>query len=179
MVNIAVGDPFPAASLQDVDGAMVEFPAAFANAPATIVFLYRGRWWPWCRAQVTSFVYEAPRFTSENIQVLGISSEPPEEGRKLRERVTRDCEEDRPQIPLDPYPLRLLCDPEGKVIRALDAANEEHWSGFIAFPVTIVVDPGGIVRWLYVSKSAADRPSPVALSQTAAAIAQGERPRAG
>jgi hypothetical protein len=44
MVNIAVGDPFPAASLQDVDGAMVEFPAAFANAPATIVFLYRGRW---------------------------------------------------------------------------------------------------------------------------------------
>ncbi len=44
MVSIAVGDPFPAASLMDIDGDAVGFPAVFANAPATVVFLSRGRW---------------------------------------------------------------------------------------------------------------------------------------
>ncbi len=44
MVTIAVGDRFPAATLEDVDGAAVDFPAVFGKAPATVVFLYRGRW---------------------------------------------------------------------------------------------------------------------------------------
>jgi hypothetical protein len=44
MVGIAVGDPFPTATLQDVDGAPVGFPAVFAGAPVTVVFFYRGRW---------------------------------------------------------------------------------------------------------------------------------------
>ena len=44
MVDIAVGDPFPSATLLDIDDVPVEFPTIFAAAPATIVFLYRGRW---------------------------------------------------------------------------------------------------------------------------------------
>jgi peroxiredoxin len=44
MTKLNVGDEFPAASLQDIDGATVDFPAAFAQAPATVVFFYRGRW---------------------------------------------------------------------------------------------------------------------------------------
>jgi hypothetical protein len=44
MVTLAVGDRFPAATLQDIDGAAVDFPAVFAQAPATVVFFYRGRW---------------------------------------------------------------------------------------------------------------------------------------
>ncbi len=121
-------------------------------------------------------MYEAPRFTVENVQILGVSTDSPEEGRKLRDRVTRDCEEDRPHIPLDPYPLRLISDPEGKLIRPIGAANDEHWSGFIAYPVTLIVDSDGIVRWLYASESASDRPSPLALAKTAGEIAKGRQP---
>jgi hypothetical protein len=40
------------------------------------------------------------------VQILYISVEPAEEGKKLLERVARDCQEDRPHIPLDPYPVR-------------------------------------------------------------------------
>jgi peroxiredoxin len=87
--------------------------------------------------------------------------------------VTRDTEEDRPHIPLDPYPLRLLSDPEGKLIRPVGTANDEHWSGFISNPLTVIVDPGGTVRWMYASESASDRPGPLNLVKTAAAIAQG------
>ena len=127
---------------------------------------------------MTAFVYEAERYVPEKVQILGVSVEPAEEGRKLRERVTRDCQEDRPHIPLDPYPLRLLVDPDAKLIRAVGAENEGHWAGLIAAPVTYVVDSSGKVRWAYVSASAADRPSPIALAKAAVGVARGEEPPA-
>ncbi len=127
---------------------------------------------------MTAFVYEAERYVPEKVQILGVSVEPAEEGRKLRERVTRDCQEDRPHIPLDPYPLRLLVDPDAKLIRAVGAENEGHWAGLIAAPITYVMDRTGKVRWAYVSASAADRPSPVALAKAAVAVARAEEPPA-
>ncbi|TMB68742.1 MAG: peroxiredoxin family protein [Deltaproteobacteria bacterium] len=125
---------------------------------------------------MTAFVYESERYVPEKIQVLGVSVEPAEEGRKLRECVTRDCQEDRPHISLDPYPLRLLIDPDAKLIRAIGAENEGHWAGLIASPVTYIVNRSGEIRWAYVSASAADRPSPVALAKSAVAVARGEAP---
>jgi len=50
---------------------------------------------------VTAFVYEWERYLEGKVQILGISIDPPEEGKKLLERVTRDCQEDRPQILAD------------------------------------------------------------------------------
>jgi len=44
MAKLKVGDPFPRASLKDIDGVAVDFPAVFRAAPATVVFFYRGRW---------------------------------------------------------------------------------------------------------------------------------------
>ena len=44
MAKLKVGEQFPAAILDDIDGTAVEFPAIFAKAPATVVFFYRGRW---------------------------------------------------------------------------------------------------------------------------------------
>lgn len=44
MAKLTVGDIFPSAALKDIDGVNVNFPAIFKNAPATVVFFYRGRW---------------------------------------------------------------------------------------------------------------------------------------
>jgi len=44
MAKPKVGDHFPTVTLQDLDGETVEFPAVFSQAPATVVFFYRGRW---------------------------------------------------------------------------------------------------------------------------------------
>ncbi|MEO6165013.1 MAG: hypothetical protein ABIP88_12855 [Candidatus Binatia bacterium] len=44
MAKLTVGDQFPLASLNDIHGAAVDFPAVFKNAPATVLFFYRGRW---------------------------------------------------------------------------------------------------------------------------------------
>ena len=127
---------------------------------------------------MTAFVYESERYVEGKVQILGVSVEPPEEGKKLLDRVTRDCQEDRPHIKLDPYPLRLLTDPDAKLIRAVGAENEGHWAGLIAAPITYVVDRDGKIRWAYVSASAADRPSPVALAKAACAVAAGNEPPA-
>jgi len=127
---------------------------------------------------VTAFVYESERYVAEKVQILGISVEAPEEGKKLIDRATRDCQEDRPHIKLDPYPVRLFTDPNAELIRGCGIANEVHWAGTIAAPATLVVDPTGKVRWAYISNSASDRPSPVALARVAAAVARGQEPPA-
>ena len=44
MAKLQIGDSFPSAKLTDIDGATVEFPGVFSQAPATVVFFYRGRW---------------------------------------------------------------------------------------------------------------------------------------
>jgi len=44
MAKLTVGDQFPAATLNDINGLAVNFPAVFKNPPATVVFFYRGRW---------------------------------------------------------------------------------------------------------------------------------------
>ena len=44
MTILSVGSSFPIARLEDTNGEAVEFPAVFANAPATVIFFYRGRW---------------------------------------------------------------------------------------------------------------------------------------
>ena len=127
---------------------------------------------------MTAFVYESERYAEGNVQILGVIVEPPEEGKKFLDRVTRDCQEDRPHIKLDPYPVRLLTDPEAKLIRAVGAAKEGHWVGLTAAPITYVIDPAGKVKWAYVSENAADRPSPVALAKAACSIASGKEPPA-
>lgn len=44
MSALAIGEKFPTARLNDIDGETVEFPKVFGQAPATVVFFYRGCW---------------------------------------------------------------------------------------------------------------------------------------
>jgi len=41
---IDIGARFPAAVLSDIDGQAIKFPAVLKEAPASIVFFYRGQW---------------------------------------------------------------------------------------------------------------------------------------
>jgi len=44
MALLDIGAKFPAASLKDIDDNPVEFPSVLMEAPASIVFFYRGQW---------------------------------------------------------------------------------------------------------------------------------------
>jgi len=44
MSTLVIGDEFPGAILQDTNRETVELPNVFSQAPATVIFFYRGRW---------------------------------------------------------------------------------------------------------------------------------------
>ena len=44
MALLDIGAKFPEAILKDIDGNPVEFPSVLKQAPASIVFFYRGQW---------------------------------------------------------------------------------------------------------------------------------------
>ena len=40
MAKLKIGDQFPSATLKDIDGETMEFPAVFGTAPATVIYAY-------------------------------------------------------------------------------------------------------------------------------------------
>jgi hypothetical protein len=44
MAILDVDAGFPEATLKDIDGDLIEFPSVLKEAPASIVFFYRGQW---------------------------------------------------------------------------------------------------------------------------------------
>ena len=124
---------------------------------------------------MTAFVYEAEKYRPEGMQILGISVQGPDEGVKLRDRVIEDSREDRPGMSLNPFPVRFICDSAGELIRKAGAVRESEKRGFIARPMSIIVDRKGIVRWMYPGDgSPADRPGPTRLAKIAVAVCQGK-----
>ncbi len=120
---------------------------------------------------MTAFVYEAEKYRPEGIQILGISVQDPDEGKKLRDRVIEDSREDRPGMSVDPFPVRLISDTAGDLIRKAGAVRESDKRGFIARPMSIIVDREGILRWMYTGDgSPADRPGPTRLANVAVAV---------
>ena len=124
---------------------------------------------------MTAFVYKAEQYRPEGIPILGISVQSAEEGKKLRERVLEDSLVDRPGMPLSPFPVRLFCDPTGELIRKAGAARESDKRGFIARPMSMVVNRAGEIQWLYTGDgSPADRPGPSRIAKVAVAVSHGK-----
>ena len=123
---------------------------------------------------MTAFVYDFEKFSCNGVQIIGISAQPAEEGIKLRQRVIEDSSEDRPGMPLSPFPVRLVCDPERDLIQKAGAGRDGK-RGFIARPMSSVVDRSGIVRWLYLGDgSPSDRLGPAKHAAVAEAVSQGK-----
>lgn len=124
---------------------------------------------------MTAFAYEAEQYRPEGIPILGISVQSAEEGKKLRERVIEDSLEDRPGMPLSPFPVRLICDPTGELIRKAGAVRESDKRGFIARPLSMVINRAGKIQWLYTGDgSPADRPGPSRIAKVAVAVNHGK-----
>ena len=124
---------------------------------------------------MTAFVYEAEQYRPEGIQILGISVQSAEEGKKLRDRVIEDSLEDRPGMSMSPFPVRFICDPTGELIRKAGAVRESDKRGFIARPMSMVLNRAGEIQWLYTGDgSPADRPGPSRIAKVAVAVCHGK-----
>ena len=69
-------------------------------------------------------------------------------------------------------PFPLLADPDGEVICRYGVWDEE---GLIARPAIFVIDPGSVVRYVYVGEDFADRPGDDEVYAALTATGEGER----
>ena len=81
----------------------------------------------------------------ENIEIIAVSSDTPEQCSELRNRL---------ELPFTPY-----ADPECEAIRALGIYHEDEPKGrHIARPSVYVLDAEHRIRYRYVGESSRDRP---------------------
>lgn len=134
------------------------------------VFLvfYRGGWCPLCNLQLLRLSSSYEHFEEADIELLAISNEEIEKGRKVIKRIG------------PPYPL--LQDFDGEVLRQFGLVVEQRdlfsvlvrKEGF-AHPGVVLIGKDRVIEWSYRGKNYRDRPSPsqmlTAAEQTSTAAA--------
>jgi peroxiredoxin len=111
-----------------------------------VLVLYRGYWCNACQEQLAELKADFLKFSALHATLAAISVDSLEDSADLNRQWN--------------FPFPLLSDPELKVI---DAYGVRHVGGHgihdIARPTVLIIDPRRIVRFKYVGKNAADRPT--------------------
>ncbi|MBI4164966.1 MAG: peroxiredoxin family protein [Acidobacteria bacterium] len=84
--------------------------------------------------ELGEFVKHQDEFKALGVQILGISVDPPEKGREVAAKVKT------------PFPI--LSDEKGLVMDLYGTRNPE-WDGFLNVPTLVLIDRGGIIRWIH------------------------------
>lgn len=151
---IAVGDALPDAHLVTAAGGAVTLIDALDGRPAVIVF-YRGAWCPYCNITLRAYQQDLlPALRERGVDLVAISPQTPEGSTT--------------SIGNGELEFTVLSDPATTLIRALGIATEPSAAaqaahtdlGFavadfnadatpaIPYPTVLVVDGGGIVRFV-------------------------------
>ena len=101
-----------------------------------------------CNSELRSFQQRLPEFNARGLRVVAISSESPEVNRPHREQLG--------------FTFPILSDEKAEVIRRYDLlhAGAGPEGADIARPAEFLIDSGGIVRWVNLTRSAAVRARP-------------------
>jgi peroxiredoxin len=132
---VAVGRPFPAFASKLADGeAFTE--ANLAGTQGTAMVFYRGQWCPVCMIELAQLEKRHEDFARRGVRVLVVSMDSQE-----------DADKTKAQFPH----LTVVADTERKLIAAAGVLHEKANpdGGDSAAPTTILIDRGGIVRWLF------------------------------
>lgn len=149
-----IGKKAPEFILKNVFGKDTKLSDLTKNGFATLIF-YRGSWCPKCNLQLAAFEQDYEKFRKLNSELVGISTDAPEEAKKTLEEANNT------------FPL--LLDPASKVIESYDIKVEKRELIDIpakmynkkdyAMPSIFIVDKEGILRYKYVGTSYRDRPT--------------------
>jgi peroxiredoxin len=170
--RLFVGQKIPDLAFLDSQGKGIRLYPLLQNASKTVLVFYQGYWSSECQRQFADLRERFPDFKRQGAQIIGVSGDDPwrteEFGRKIEKEHLVGAGEGQP-IEL---PFLLLSDSSRAVIRKLGIAEEQK-SGtssqkggpqsnpvhnWVARPTTILLDMKGTIRWVYIGKSAKDRP---------------------
>ncbi|MDB5083090.1 MAG: resA 1 [Chloroflexi bacterium] len=140
--GLTLGTLAPAWQLAGLDDKLVSLDQ-FQGQPVLLIFL-RGTWCPNCRKQMETVRNEWSR-VAPLARVIAIVSQA---GPEVSDYLSRN-----------PMPFPLLPDPNRDVIKLYGVYQRLGLDGFrVAYPTTMIIDQGGIVRYSYVGGSQFDRP---------------------
>ncbi len=140
--GLTIGQSAPRWQLAGLDDKLVSLDQ-FQGQPVLLIFL-RGTWCPNCRKQMETVRSEWAR-VAPLARVVAIVSQPAPE---ISDYLSRN-----------PMPFSLLSDPNREVIKQYGVYQRLSLDGFrIAYPSTMIIDRGGVVRYSYVGGSQFDRP---------------------
>jgi peroxiredoxin len=173
--NAAPGDQMPDGNLLDVDGRPTTLAAALSSRPGVIVF-YRGGWCPYCNIALRTYQARlVPALAERGIPLIAISPQTPDGSLSTRE--TKELT------------FAVLSDPGNQIARQLgiltaptDGARaaqlqlgldltqvNAHGTTTLPMPTVIIVDSGGVIRWIDIHRDYTTRTEPDEVLQ---AIAQ-------
>lgn len=148
------GERFPAFELRTCR----DRPCTLDPRSAIVIF-YRGHWCGHCRSQLAQLAQEIDTFRALGVRLIAISADDFVGANDM-------CNDTGAHID-------ILSDPEASAIQQLGISDREvDIDHVIARPAVYVVDSEGIVRYRYVSRSAADRPTNALLALAAESLNQ-------
>jgi peroxiredoxin len=181
--RLVVGHKIPDLAFLDSQGKGIRLYPLLQNASKTVLVFYQGYWSSGCQRQFADLRERFSDFRKQGAQIIGVSVDNPwraqEFGRKIEKEHLVGAAEGQP-IEL---PFLLFSDSSRVVIRKLGIAEKQesgsggHGEGppgssvqdWVARPTTVLLDMEGTIRWVYIGKSAEDRPSADLILQVLAA----------
>lgn len=162
---IRAGDHAPGFRLTDAGGTVVSSHDLLKRGPVVVVF-YRGRWCPYCNADLQAVEDAAAELRSDGASIVAISPQSPQESRATERahRLSFPSLVDRGGRVARAFGLRWKLSPElraAELQSGLDLPKvngEASWT--LAMPARYVIGPAGLVEFADVSADYTRRGDP-------------------
>ncbi|MBI1316532.1 redoxin domain-containing protein [bacterium] len=155
----AVGDVLPAMEWVDAAGSHHSFESLSGGKTLVLVF-YRGEWCPYCSRYLSAWIDLATLIDEKDAVLVAISPEFPEKQKALIDKTE--------------WPFMLVSDPNSVLARAWGisrpvsgklreqlATDQETDDPELPVPMTVVVGPDRVVRYLHFDPDYKNRPDPL------------------
>ena len=154
---LAVGDPAPPFTLKDQDGTERRLQDYLGRGKVALVFFRSADWCPFCRKQLAALQADIRAFQDANIQLVGISYDPPAALKKYADQTK--------------ITFPLLSDPGSATIDAYHIRNmtAKGKAEGVPRPGTFLLDARGVIRSKLFLDNYRDRHTTTALVDAAKA----------
>lgn len=139
-VGVEVGDIVPFFELEDQFGELFNLTQVFGKKQL-VLFFYPKDFTPGCIKEVCSFRDQYEIFTSNNVEVIGVSSDLTKSHQKFAKKYK--------------LPFKILSDPKGKTRKLLGVTNSLF--GLLPGRVTFIIDINGIVLMRFSNQFGAEK----------------------
>jgi|GEM_PF-1887356 len=155
----AVGDVLPAMEWQDANGVHHTFESLSGGKTLIVVF-YRGEWCPYCSRYLSAWTDLATLIDEKDAVLVALSPEVPEKQKAMIDKTES--------------PFLFVSDPNsvlarswgiskpvsGKLVERL-ATDQETDAPELPVPMTVVIGPDRVVRYLHFDPDYQKRPDPM------------------